>query len=74
MQEYEKYSFSEVDNMQKVIKTEKYEKCVLCHKITSLKINTHIDLRENYIEGLGQLCPNCFYKISSDTDSFVNED
>ena len=56
------------------MKSEKYEKYVLCRKVVSIDKNTHIDLRDKYIEGIGQLCPDCFYKISPGTDSLVNED
>ena len=51
-----------------------FEHCVLCRKVVSIDKNTHIDLRDNYIEGIGQLCPDCFYKISPGTNSLVNED
>jgi len=39
------------------------EKCVLCGAETEVPINLHIDLRENYVEGVGQLCPACYNKI-----------
>lgn len=39
--------------------TEK-EKCVICGKETPYKISDHIDMRENYVEGAGQLCSECF--------------
>jgi len=42
--------------------TEK-EKCVSCGKETEYKITDHIDLRKNYIEGAGQLCPGCYNEI-----------
>jgi len=41
---------------------EEKDKCVLCHKETPYDKNTHIDLREHYVEGLGQLCKECWYK------------
>jgi len=37
-----------------------YDHCVLCGVETSYKRNTHIDMRHGYIEGAGQLCPNCY--------------
>ena len=46
-----------------------FEHCVLCRKVVSIDKSTHID-----IECIGQLCPDCFYKISPGTDSLVNED
>jgi hypothetical protein len=38
------------------------ESCVLCGKITSVAKDLHIDLREGYIEGCGQLCLDCYKK------------
>ncbi len=67
-------SLSGVNEMHNEIKSVNYEKCVLCRKVVSIDKSTHIDLRDNYIEGIGQLCPDCFYKISPGTDSLVNED
>jgi hypothetical protein len=37
-----------------------FEHCILCGVETSVKIGTHIDMRHGYIEGAGQLCPNCY--------------
>ena len=39
------------------------EKCALCGKETDIPINLDIDLRKNYVEGAGQLCPACYNKI-----------
>jgi hypothetical protein len=38
------------------------EICVSCGKVTPYEIDTHIDQRHGYIEGLGQLCKTCFDK------------
>lgn len=49
--------------MKKDIKSEK-EKCVSCGKIVSgITKYTHIDFRDYYIEGAGQLCKECYNKI-----------
>ena len=32
-----------------------YEHCVLCRKVVSIDKSTHIDLRDNYIEGRAAL-------------------
>jgi hypothetical protein len=37
-----------------------FEHCILCGVETSVKIGTHVDMRIGYIEGAGQLCPNCY--------------
>jgi hypothetical protein len=39
------------------------EKCVMCGRETPYTKNTHIDLREYYIEGAGQLCEKCYKEI-----------
>jgi len=41
-------------------KANEFEHCILCGIETSVKIGTHIDMRHGYIEGAGQLCPNCY--------------
>jgi hypothetical protein len=46
--------------MKEKIKT---EKCVLCGAETDVPIDLHIDLRKNYVESAGQLCPGCYNKI-----------
>lgn len=37
-----------------------YETCVICGKLTDVKITTHIDYRYGYVEGSGQCCRDCF--------------
>ena len=37
--------------------------CVLCGKKTPYNKDTHVDLRENYVDGGGQLCNECANKI-----------
>ena len=46
--------------MNEEIKT---EKCVNCGAETDVPIDLHIDLRKNYVEGAGQLCPKCYNKF-----------
>ncbi len=36
------------------------ETCVLCQGPTPYKKNTHVDQRQHYVEGCGQLCKKCF--------------
>ena len=40
-----------------------FEKCVNCGAETDVPIDQHIDLRKNYVEGAGQLCPGCYNKF-----------
>ena len=39
------------------------EKCISCSDETEVDVNTHIDIRDYYVEGAGQLCKPCFNKI-----------
>ena len=54
--------------MHNEIKSMNYEKCVLCRRVVSIDKNTHIDLRDNYIEGIGQLCRDCYHKVEEDSN------
>jgi hypothetical protein len=39
------------------------EKCILCDIETSIDRSTHIDYRHYYVEGVGQLCKECWENI-----------
>lgn len=39
------------------------DKCIMCKKETEYTKNTHIDFRQYYIEGAGQLCKKCYNMI-----------
>ena len=39
------------------------EKCVICGAETPYKRSTPISQREFYVEGSGQICMHCHYKI-----------
>ena len=34
--------------------------CVSCGAETAYEVSTHVDMRNSYIEGVGQLCSKCF--------------
>jgi len=36
-----------------------YETCVLCGTKTNVLKSTHIDIRNGYYEGVGQVCDKC---------------
>ncbi len=38
----------------------KKERCVLCGCETEVSESLPIEFRSEYVEGVGQLCPNCF--------------
>ena len=44
------------------------ETCVMCGKETSVDVSTHVDLRVNYVEGVGQFCNACYSKGSLTED------
>ena len=46
-------------------KESELESCVIpgCRKILNIKKNTPIDLRRFYVEGVGQLCEDCYNRI-----------
>jgi len=47
----------------KMVTSDGKEICVLCHQPTDIDAKTHIDLREGYVDGAGQLCKDCRAKI-----------
>ena len=53
-------------HMEEETKKPEMEKCVLCGKETQYPRHMHIDFRENYVEGVGQLCTECANKIYND--------
>lgn len=40
--------------------------CIICGNETPYEIETHIDYRTSYIEGVGQLCKKCYTKDSTE--------
>jgi len=40
----------------------KIEKCVSCGIDTTYTVDQHIDIRQYYVEGVGQLCKKCYDK------------
>lgn len=42
-----------------------YEKCVVCEKNTKVPLDLHVCYRDYYIEGVGQLCKECFEDIDN---------
>lgn len=46
--------------------TEIYERCVICGELTNVLKTTHIDFREFYELGCGQLCVTCYNELYKD--------
>ena len=45
-----------------IIRPEDHDECVLCGKKTPYTKATHVDYRQGYVEGAGQLCSDCYNK------------
>ncbi len=43
--------------------TDNKEYCIVCSEDTTYLKSDHIDERNYYVEGAGQLCEKCYYKI-----------
>ena len=39
---------------------EPMEICIMCGAKTNVPVSKHVDYRIGYIEGAGQLCPDCY--------------
>ena len=53
------------------------EKCIRCGVETEYNVSTPVTMRRWYIEGSGQLCPNCFftlYPVPTSLQSNLGED
>jgi hypothetical protein len=44
-------------------KNSQMDHCIKCNKVTIYSKDTHVSQREYYVEGAGQLCPECWNKI-----------
>ena len=52
----------------------KKECCVICHQETDIFEDTPIELRDNYVEGVGQLCPECVLKMEKEEKNQSTEE
>lgn len=56
---------SQEKKIKKVMTNEStFETCILCGNTTDIPKTRHIDLRPNYIVGVGQLCSACAYRLT----------
>ncbi len=58
--------------LMKEVAGDTIEVCVTCGEQTPYKQNTHIDLREHYVEGAGQLCKRCWDDTYNRSPSLIN--
>jgi hypothetical protein len=35
------------------------DRCVICYRETEYDVDTHVDERINYVDGVGQVCTEC---------------
>jgi hypothetical protein len=51
----------------------KTECCVVCKCDTKIPVDTHVEKRSNYIDGVGQTCSTCFNKLYylEETEEYV---
>jgi len=55
------YVCNECSSLMEVVST--IELCVLCNKETPYSTDTHIDERQHYVEGSGQMCEECWNEL-----------
>ena len=55
---YEREAGASPETRQKV--ESEFETCVICGKETNVPVKQHVDFRDFYIEGAGQLCKSCY--------------
>lgn len=58
-----RHSFRAKKSNIKSLTEDECEVCVLCGKKTNVKRSVHVDLRDRYVEGCGQLCSDCWKAI-----------
>ena len=54
------------------INSNEYEICISCGQTTDILRSTHISQREHYIEGCGQMCRTCAWKINKEENDKKN--
>jgi len=45
------------------LKQKDLDSCVICKEETPYTFSTHIDEREHYVQGAGQLCSRCHFEL-----------
>jgi hypothetical protein len=53
---------------KKFVSEDGHDLCVICKVKTPNKTNLRIDMRNNYVEGCGQLCNDCYTKYSGEIE------
>lgn len=64
MEKYNTFSAHIFTNeITEVAKNTRFESCVICENVTDIETNTNVHTRNNYIDGVGQFCKNCYSKV-----------
>ena len=50
-----------------------FERCIMCGKITNVRKDTHIDFRDHYVMGTGQMCHSCYFDAYIKPDEPMDE-
>jgi fatty acid/phospholipid biosynthesis enzyme len=45
------------------VKDERKDVCVSCGKTTDVDSSARVEMRPHYVEGAGQLCPECWRRV-----------
>ena len=53
---------SHADERDKRVSATDHDDCVMCGTHTEYRVTDHIDMRQGYVEGCGQLCIGCYGK------------
>ena len=51
-----------------------FERCVICGKLTTVRKDTHMDFRDNYEIGFGQMCYECHKRSTGEKPICSNEE
>lgn len=58
---------------EKIFTESEFETCVLCGKTTEVLRAEPVQNRADYVEGCGQLCPDCAQKIRNEQNESVRK-
>jgi hypothetical protein len=60
---YDTFSANVFTNEYQHVSVDKFDRCVVCDKLTDILFGSPNELRKNCIEGVGQLCENCYNDV-----------
>lgn len=71
--EKQSYGINEATHISQ-IQPDRMERCVICGTLTEVPMDLPVSERETYMEGAGQLCLECCWKLYQTTDLRDNID